>query len=152
MLFASPNGDGAGGLLLPGLIILMIVGMYFLMIRPQNKRRKEMMDKQRTAGTGQTVVTIGGLHGTIIDADDSTVTLEVSPGVMCVYERGAIARIVDEDSSTEADETEEVDETPEAEVADVVEETSEEVSADKAEADDKPKAKKGKSFTDGTQN
>lgn len=86
---------------MPAIIIVMILAMYFLMIRPQNKRRREMMEKQRQAGPGQTVVTIGGLHATIIDSDDTTVTLEVSPGVMCVYERGAIARVLDDDGVDE---------------------------------------------------
>lgn len=164
MLFAENGEGGAGGLLLPGLVILMIVGMYFLMIRPQNKRRKEMMEKQRSATPGQTIVTIGGLHATIIDADDTTVTLEVSPGVMCVYERGSIARTVDDEAAE--DETVEAadDEASKAEAGEEsVVEAAEEVAAEAVEDDDaadKDKTKsKGKSkpsyekrYSDGTQN
>ena len=88
------EGDGSGGLVMPLILILMLVAMCFLVMRPNNKRRREM---QRQASAGQTIVTIGGLHGTIIDSDEATVTLEVSPGVMCVYERGAIARVLDDE-------------------------------------------------------
>ncbi len=91
------EGDGSGGLVMPLILILMLVAMYFLVMRPNNKRRREMQEKQRQASAGQTIVTIGGLHGTIIDSDEATVTLEVSPGVMCVYERGAIARVLDDE-------------------------------------------------------
>ena len=118
MLIAA---DPAGGndLLLPGIIILLMVAMYFFMIRPQNKRRKEMMEKQRQAGPGESIVTIGGLHATIIDADDRTVTLEVAPGVMCVYERGAIARVVTDDEvpETSATASSDTDDLPEPQSA-----------------------------------
>lgn len=122
--------------MMPAVIILLMVAMYFFMIRPQNKRRKEVMEKQRQAGPGQTIVTIGGLHATIIDSDDATVTLEVSPGVMCVYERGAIARVVEDTDTTDssdsdATETDAVEDTPASAVVDM--------KADKSSSDDSRK-------------
>lgn len=111
--------------MMPAVIILLMVAMYFFMIRPQNKKRREIMEKQREAGPGQTIVTIGGLHATIIDSDKDTVTLEVSPGVMCVYERGAIARVVSDhvetDLTTADDDSDDVkaDETPASAVVDM---------------------------------
>ncbi|ADD43481.1 preprotein translocase, YajC subunit [Stackebrandtia nassauensis DSM 44728] len=123
--------------MMPAVIILLMVAMYFFMIRPQNKKRREIMEKQRQAGPGQTIVTIGGLHATIIDADKDTVTLEVSPGVMCVYERGAIARVVDEtvetDLTTDDDDSEDEksEETPASAVVDM--------KADKSSGDDSRK-------------
>ena len=156
MLFAAPAGGG-NDLLLPGIIILLMVAMYFFMIRPQNKRRKEMMEKQRQAGPGESIVTIGGLHATIIDADDTTVTLEVSPGIMCVYERGAIARVVEDDTaapeataveSTES--TESIEDTPET-AADAAEGTTDEKSDEASSTVTKPSGS-SKPMSDGTQN
>lgn len=121
--------------MMPAVIILLMVAMYFFMIRPQNKKRREVMEKQKQAGPGQTIVTIGGLHATIIDADKETVTLEVSPGVMCVYERGAIARVVDDhvetDLTTTADEADTTEDSPASAVVDM--------KSDKSSGDDSRK-------------
>lgn len=123
--------------MMPAVIILLMVAMYFFMIRPQNKKRREIMEKQKQAGPGQTIVTIGGLHATIIDSDDATVTLEVSPGVMCVYERGAIARVVDDTvetdltTSDDADDADKDEDTPASAVVDM--------KADKSSSDDSRK-------------
>jgi preprotein translocase subunit YajC len=146
VLFAAPAGGG-NDLLLPGVIILLMVAMYFFMIRPQNKKRKEMMEKQRQAGPGQTIVTIGGLHATIIDADDTTVTVEVSPGVMCVYERGAVARVLDdavEETTVDDDDTTTVVDEPAIEPVTVDEPVE-------AKPNKGGKATEGK-LNDGTQN
>ena len=144
------EGDASGGLMMPLILILMLVAMYFLVMRPNNKRRREMQEKQRQASAGQTIVTIGGLHATIIDGDESTVTLEVSPGVMCVYERGAIARVLDDDDdlsdTTVPDNAAELTESP----ADDREETEVEAS-DKDEKKDE-KSVDSKPRMDGTQN
>jgi preprotein translocase subunit YajC len=68
--------------------------MYLLFIRPQSKRRREAEQMQRTLGTGKKVITIGGLYGTIVDSDDESVTLEISPGVSARYARQAVARVL----------------------------------------------------------
>ena len=60
---------------MPLLMIVLLFGvMYFMMIRPQQKRRREAQQMQSTLGPGDEVVTIGGLHGTVVAADDETVT------------------------------------------------------------------------------
>lgn len=157
------EGDGSGGLIMPLILILMLVAMYFLVMRPNNKRRREMQEKQRQASAGQTIVTIGGLHATIIDSDDTTVTLEVSPGVMCVYERGAIARVLeDEDVSdtTVPDNAAELtegstDSTDASDSTDEDESKGEVDASDKSEKSDKKKDEKSvdsKPRLDGTQN
>lgn len=131
--------------MLPGIIILLMVAMYFFMIRPQNKRRKEMMAKQRQAGPGESIVTIGGLHATIIDADDTTVTLEVSPGVMCVYERGAIARVVEDDVASAETAVDESESAESGEAETTVTEKNSKDDGDTKSSSDKP-------LSDGTQN
>jgi preprotein translocase subunit YajC len=76
------------------MIVLLFGVMYFMMIRPQQKRRREAEQMQSSIGPGDEVVTIGGLYGTISSVDDDTVTLEVAPGVHTRYARPAIARVV----------------------------------------------------------
>lgn len=94
MLYAAEGGGGAGGLT-PILMIALLFGvMYFMMIRPQQKRRKQAEAMQSALAPGDEVVTIGGLYGTVTRVDDETVSLEVSPGVETRYARPAIARVI----------------------------------------------------------
>ena len=84
-----------GGSFTPLLLIVLLFGvMYFMMIRPQQKRRREAQAMQSALGPGDEIVTIGGLHGTVVAVDDDVVTLEISPGVTARYARPAIARVV----------------------------------------------------------
>jgi preprotein translocase subunit YajC len=83
-----------GSSLMPLLMIVLLFGvMYFMMIRPQQKRRREAQQMQSTLGAGAEVVTIGGMHGTVIEADNDTVLLEAAPGVHIRYSRQAVARV-----------------------------------------------------------
>lgn len=77
------------------MIIMMVVLfaiVYFFMIRPQNKKQKEIQKFRNALTVGQAVVTIGGIHGTVksINEDDNTVTLEVATGVKIVFAKEAI--------------------------------------------------------------
>jgi len=79
---------------MPLLLIVLLFGvMYFMMIRPQQKRRREAQAMQSALGPGDEIVTIGGLHGTVVAVDDDVVTLEIAPGVTARYSRPAIARV-----------------------------------------------------------
>ena len=73
--------------------VLIAAGLYFVLIRPQSKRRKEAVAMQSSLGPGDEVQTVGGLYGTVTDVDDDSVTLEAAPGVNLRFARGAIAKI-----------------------------------------------------------
>jgi len=91
----ATNNTGGAGSLMPILMIVLLFGvMYFMMIRPQQKRRREAEQMQASLGPGDEVVTIGGLYGTVTGVDDETVMLEIAPGVQTRYARPAIARVV----------------------------------------------------------
>ena len=84
-----------GGSFTPLLLIVLLFGaMYFMMIRPQQKRRREAQAMQATLGPGDEIVTIGGLHATVVAVNDDVVTVEIAPGVNARYARPAIARVV----------------------------------------------------------
>ena len=76
--------------------ILMLVAMfailYFFMIRPQQKKQKEIQKFRNSLTVGQDIVTIGGLRGTIkrINDADNTVTIEVATGVKIKFAKAAI--------------------------------------------------------------
>ncbi|MEU4215929.1 preprotein translocase subunit YajC [Actinoplanes sp. NPDC026623] len=85
---------------MPLLLIVLLFGvMYFMMIRPQQKRRREAQQMQSALGPGDEVVTIGGLHATVVSVDDDVVTVEIAPGVEVRFARPAIARVVKSESA-----------------------------------------------------
>jgi preprotein translocase subunit YajC len=106
--------SGAGNSFTTILFLLLLFGVvYFLMIRPQQKRRREAQELQNKLGPGDQIVTIGGLHGTIVSVDADVATLEVAPGVQVKFARPAIARVLQRQEAEEAapvDETEAADE------------------------------------------
>lgn len=101
---AAASGSGNGFTTI--LFLLLLFGVvYFLMIRPQQKRRREASEMQSKIGPGDEIVTIGGLHGTVIALDDDVATLEVAPDVQVRFARQAIARVVQKaDSEPEVEE------------------------------------------------
>ncbi len=95
MLFSLLQTAQPGGLAqYSGLImiVLLFAIMYFFMIRPQNKKQKELRNFRDALKPGQDVLTVGGLHGTVrsISTTGDTVTLEVATGVKLVFDRTAI--------------------------------------------------------------
>ena len=81
-------------LLLP--LFLMFAVFYFLLIRPQQKRQRERNNMLNDLQKGDHVVTIGGLHGTIVDITDEHVGLKVSDNVRLKFERSAVNAVVKE--------------------------------------------------------
>ncbi|MFL3020795.1 MAG: preprotein translocase subunit YajC [Candidatus Poriferisodalaceae bacterium] len=79
-------------LLLP---IIVFVGMYFLILRPQQKRMKEREALVRAAGVGDEVATVGGVIGIIVaEEDENVVSLEVDDDVELRVQRRSIGEIV----------------------------------------------------------
>lgn len=89
LLQAQPAGDGFMSFLLP---IGVVVIMYFFMIRPQQRKAAEAKKFRESIGKGAIVVTIGGLHGKVVDLTDETVVIEVDRGTRLKFDRSAIAR------------------------------------------------------------
>ena len=114
MPIAAPSSSG--GSFLPLLFVLaIIVGMYFLMIRPQQRRNRALQDMQATLGVGAEVMTGSGIYGTVTDVDDEagTVDLEVSPGVAITFARGAVSKVISSGPETEEEAEDEVDDVDE---------------------------------------
>jgi preprotein translocase subunit YajC len=61
-------------------MLLMIVPLYFLLIRPEQKRRKEHDALLKSIAKGDRVVTAGGIRGTVVGLTDDVLTLEIGKG------------------------------------------------------------------------
>jgi preprotein translocase subunit YajC len=79
-------------------LILIFAIFYFLLIRPQQKRQKERNAMLQALKKGDKVITIGGIHGTIVDLTEERVTLKVSDTTKMVFERNAVNAVKGEDS------------------------------------------------------
>ena len=73
---ATAETAGLGGMLFP--LILMFVFLYFFMIRPDNKRKKEAEEMRNSVKTGDKIITIGGIVGTVVNVKDTRIVIETS--------------------------------------------------------------------------
>ncbi len=91
---AAPQGQpgGAAGALGPFIPMIAIgVIFYFLLIRPQQKKAKELAALIQSAKTGDKIVTSSGIHGMITNVKDRTVILKVDDNVKIELEKSSIA-------------------------------------------------------------
>ncbi|MDR2971242.1 MAG: preprotein translocase subunit YajC [Bacteroidales bacterium] len=95
------NKSGSGSmtmLLMFGAIILVF---YFFMIRPQQRKQKQINSFRDNLKRGDKIVTIGGIHGKITDVQESTFIIEVEDGTKLKIEKAAVA--VDPNASLKKD-------------------------------------------------
>ena len=77
--------------------VLIIVVFYFLMIRPQQKQRKEHETMLGQLKAGDRVITSGGIYGTVASVSDKTIMVRVDANVVLEMARGAVAGKVEEE-------------------------------------------------------
>ncbi len=101
-LFAMMPADPSGGGPSPISMLLPLVGMlaifYFLLIRPQQKRQKEMQKMISALKKGDRVVTASGLYGSIAGLRDDVVVVEIADGVKVEMMRNAVTGVVARES------------------------------------------------------
>ena len=89
---AGGAGQDIFGMLVPFILIFFI--MYFLIIRPQNVKRKEMADMIANVRRNDTVITSGGIIGKVVKViDDHEVLVEIADGVKVKMLRGTLADV-----------------------------------------------------------
>jgi preprotein translocase subunit YajC len=91
---AAGQGGGGSPMSLIFMIIAIFAVMYFLMIRPQQRQKKQHQDLLSTVGKGDKVITVGGLHGTIAGVKDNTVIVKIADNVKVELSRASISKIV----------------------------------------------------------
>ena len=89
---AAPQGGGGFVAFLP--MILIIVIMYFLILRPQIRRQKQHQNMLNEVQKGDRIVTSGGVHATIIKVNqkDNILTIKAADKVTLEIDRSAVAR------------------------------------------------------------
>lgn len=89
--------DSQGGSALPTLILFLLipVAMYFLLIRPQKRRQREMVALQQSVEVGDEVMTTSGIYGFVSAFEGDIAWLEVDDDVQIRIARAAIQRKVD---------------------------------------------------------
>ena len=76
-----------------GPIIILVVFFYFLLYRPQKQAQKKSDAMLAALKVGDEIITLGGMHGKIMELNDKTVTLRAADGVNIVFERSAVSAV-----------------------------------------------------------
>lgn len=86
----AQQGGSMGSLLL--MMVLIFVVMYLFMIRPQQKKQKELVKFRESLRKGDKVVTLGGIYGTIAEVKDKVVLLEVDNNVKIRVDKSSLVK------------------------------------------------------------
>jgi len=106
LVAAATKSSGSSYYFLIAIIVLFGI-MYFVMIRPQRNRQRQVQQAQNRIQPGQTVRTTAGMYATVVEIDDADVVLEIAPGVNVRYLRRAILDVVPSDNGAAATGSEE---------------------------------------------
>ena len=79
-------GDWSGIIM----IVALVAVSYFFMIRPQQKRQKEIRKFREGIKVGDKVITAGGIYGKVRNINDTTFQIEISDGVKIVIDKGSV--------------------------------------------------------------
>ena len=90
ILLQASQGDGGMGMIL--MLVAMFAIMYFFMIRPQQKKQKEIQNFRNSIEKGQEIVTAGGVYGVVREIDDvkNALIVEVANGVRIRVDRNSV--------------------------------------------------------------
>ena len=94
---SSPPGLSGGSSALVTQVVFfaaIFAIFYFLLIRPQQKQKRDRETMLAAVKKGDRVVTSSGLHGTVLNLNEHTVTLRVADQVKLEFDRSALGRVV----------------------------------------------------------
>jgi preprotein translocase subunit YajC len=91
---AAPGVGGPGPIVTILPFILIFIIMYFMVIRPQQKKAKDHQDMLSKLKRNDEVMTSGGIYGKVIDLKETVVTLEVAPNVRIRVHRPQISAVL----------------------------------------------------------
>jgi preprotein translocase subunit YajC len=100
-IFAAGPAQGAGGgLLTLAPMLLVIPVLYFVMIRPQQKRQKQWAEMLGTVKAGDRITTAGGIRGIILSLKEDSVVIRVAPdNIKLEVVKSAIASVTTQEGS-----------------------------------------------------
>jgi preprotein translocase subunit YajC len=93
MNFLQAQGaQSGGGLTMLLMLALIFVVMWLFMIRPQQKRQKELNNFRNSLSKGDKVVTVGGIYGTVLEVNDNKVMLEIDKDVKIKVDKASLVK------------------------------------------------------------
>ena len=92
---AAPTGR-PGGVLLPQLFLILsfVAIFYFLLLRPQQRRQKQVQEMLRAIKTGDRVLTTGGIIGQVLGIKDDIVVLKISEDVKVEFAKSSVTAVL----------------------------------------------------------
>ena len=90
MLTVMLQAQGGGDLSFILMMVAIFAIMYFFMIRPQNKKQKEIANFRKNLEVGQSIITAGGIYGKIKEIEDNSVVVEIASGVKIKVDKNSI--------------------------------------------------------------
>lgn len=90
LLTVMLQAQGGGDLSFIFMMVAIFAIMYFFMIRPQNKKQKEMRNFRNAMKQGDRVTTAGGVHGKVRTIKDNTILLEIAEGVKVEIDKSMV--------------------------------------------------------------
>ena len=87
----APSGGEGSNVTSIVFLVLIFAVFWFFMIRPQVKKQKEQQKFKESIGKGDKIVTIGGVHGKILEVQDTTFIIEVEGGNRLKIEKTAVS-------------------------------------------------------------
>ncbi len=90
MLTVMLQAQGGGDLSFIFMMVAIFAIMYFFMIRPQNKKQKEIANFRKNLEVGQSIITAGGIYGKIKEIEDNSVVVEIASGVKIKVDKNSI--------------------------------------------------------------
>ena len=90
ILLQTETGGPGSGLMQILMIVALIAIFYFFMIRPQNKKQKEIRKFREGIQKGDKVITAGGIYGTVKEISETYFLLEISDGVRIRIDKGSV--------------------------------------------------------------
>lgn len=85
----AAGGNGAG-IMNIGLIVILFAVFYFFMIRPQQKKQKEIKKFRDALAKGDKIITAGGIYGKIRNVGTTTFVVEISEGVRITIDKNSV--------------------------------------------------------------
>jgi preprotein translocase subunit YajC len=92
-LLGAPSGEQANPLAMFLPLILIFIVFYFFIIRPQKKKEDERKKMIEAVSKGDKVITIGGVHGTVTQVDDSSILVQVDSSTKLRIEKSALSNV-----------------------------------------------------------
>ncbi|MBO8481180.1 MAG: preprotein translocase subunit YajC [Muribaculum sp.] len=89
---AAKDAGGGSEWMPIAMIVLIFVVMYFFMIRPQQKKQKELNQFRASLKKGDKIVTVGGIYGVVCEVKDDKLVVEIDNNVKILVDKSAVVK------------------------------------------------------------